>query len=89
MKSIEYGLRKIDSVVPLYDSEKKTFGVLVEEKWVDIPEDIFHSLFKEKTDRILLDPYTNSILENEADILINDNPGFLKEIKKWKDRSSC
>ena len=87
MKSICYELRKIDSVVPLYDSEKKAFGVLVEEEWVDIPEDIFHSLFKEKTERTLfeLDPYMNSILENEADILINDNPSFIEEVKKWKD----
>jgi hypothetical protein len=48
MEAVKYVLKKIETNVPLYDPDKKTYLIVVEGELVDIPEEIFHRLFKEE-----------------------------------------
>jgi hypothetical protein len=49
MEAVKYVLKKIDSVVPLWDSQNKTFSIIVEGELVEIPEEVFRKLFREES----------------------------------------
>ena len=45
--SVKYVFRGLKSV-PIYDPQNKVYTVLVEDEFVDIPEELFHKLFKQQ-----------------------------------------
>ena len=86
MKKYYYTPRKIQSV-PMHDKEKNVYSLMIDDELVDVPQELFHKIFKETSQVEIVDDSKDKQRDyiNSMDF-VKDNLQKMKQFGMQKEQ---